>query len=165
MASSRARRATSRRPPTAPRSRWSSRPTASGSSSFSRSRAGTDGTSTACPSSSRPRARRRPTTSPRPARGSATAATSTASATTCSWARSTPSPGRPARASTCSPGRRACRSPRSPATGRRRGSAGWWSAARTTARARAASTRPCRRATSVAGPFSSGASPASTRPT
>ena len=35
------------------------------------------------------------------ARGCASAATWTRSATTCSWARSTPSPARPARASTC----------------------------------------------------------------
>ena len=79
-------------------SRSSSAPTASGSSSSSRFRAGTGRTSSACPSSSRPRARRRPTTSRRPAPGSASAAISTGSATTCSWAPRTPSPGRPARA-------------------------------------------------------------------
>ncbi len=54
-----------------------------------------------CRCCSRPRARPPPTTSLRPAPGCASAATWTASATTCSWARSTPSPARPARASTC----------------------------------------------------------------
>jgi aconitate hydratase len=82
-----ARRGTRRPRRTGPPSRSSSGPTASGSSSSSRSRAGTGRTSSVCPSWSRPGARRPRTTSRRPARGCASAATSTGSATTCSWAR------------------------------------------------------------------------------
>ena len=58
-------------------------------------RLGRQGLRRSCRSCSRRRASARPTTSRRPGRGSASAATSTGSATTCSSARSTPSPARP----------------------------------------------------------------------
>ena len=55
----------------------------------------------ACRCCSRPRASAPPTTSRWPARGCGSAATSRTSPATCSSARSTPSPARPARARTC----------------------------------------------------------------
>jgi aconitate hydratase len=153
------------RQPTATGSRSRSRPTASGSSSSSPSRGGTAGTSSSCPSWSRPRARPPPTTSRPRGRGSGTAGTSTRSATTCSWARSTRSPARRARAPTPSPARQARPSPRSRATSGRGERPGSSSATRTTARVAAASTPPCPRAIWAPRSSSSRASRASTRPT
>ena len=86
---------------------------------------GRPGLRSSCPSWSRPRARPPPTTSRPRARGCGFAATSTRSATTCSWARSTPSPARRARASTRSPARRTDLHPdraRPEGAGRRAGS-------------------------------------------
>ena len=128
---------------TGPPSRSKSTPTARGSSSWSRGPRGTATTTWTCRCWSRSGASAPPTTSRPPGRGCGYADTSTSSATTCSWARRTPSPAKPARAATRSPERTASPSLALPAATRRKASAGSCSATRTTARAAAASMRRC----------------------